>query len=45
MTGLKINNIELMKYTNERENKVEYIKLTRALMAKRGENAASPSKF
>lgn len=45
MTGLKIDNIELMKYTNERENKVEYIQLTKALMDKRGEQAASPIKF
>ena len=36
MVGLQIDNIELMKFTNERENKVEYVQLTKALMAKNG---------
>ena len=43
MVGLQIDNIELMKFTNERENKVEYVQLTKALMAKNGRQ--SPPRF
>ena len=32
MSGLKVDNIRLMKFTNERENRVEYSKLAKELL-------------
>ena len=34
MLGLQVDNIELMKYMNERRNELDYVKLTQALLSK-----------
>ena len=34
MLGLQVDNIELMKFMNERRNELDYVKLTQALLSK-----------
>ena len=34
VTGLQVSNIELMKYTNDRENMIDFVKLTNELSNK-----------
>ena len=34
MLGLQVDNIDLMKHTNERKNEVDYAKLTQDLLSK-----------
>ena len=34
MLGLQVDNIELMKFMNERKNELDYVKLTQALLSK-----------